>query len=794
MAVNIGPRIGIEGEAQYRKEIQGLIQQTKTLKSEMQATASAWDKSASSMKKNAETRKNLNQQIDVQKKRVEELKKMLSESEQKYGENSQQTLKWKQAVADATTELNKLNNELKNTPNGLQSLGQDMTAAGDKIKGVGEALAPVSAVAAAGIGASVKLASDFENSMAKVSTIADTGKVPLKDLQQQIMDLSNATGIAAPEIAANVYDAISAGQDTGDAVSFVANATTLAKAGFTSSSSALDILTTAMNAYGMSADEVSHVSDVLITTQNLGKTTVDQLAASMGKVIPTAKSQGVGIEQLSAAYAVMTANGIGTAETTTYLNSMLNELGKSGSSAEKAFRAGTEGIKEGGLTMKEAMESGMSLTDVLAVLQTQAEKNGTTISNMFGSAEAGKAATVLQDNATKVTETIDAMNNSSGATETAFKKLDTTSNQVAITVNRVKNSATELGTSVLTMLAPALETVSTAVSKAAEWFSNLDEDQKKTIGTIGLVVAAAAPVLVVIGSVVSAVGTIVGAIGTFLGVVAPVAGAIGGVVAAAAPFIAIAAGVVAAGVLIYKNWDTIKATAIQLVDTAKQKFEEFKAKISEAFENAKTAATEKFNAIKTTVITTWDNIKTSVTEKVTAVNETITNGITQAKETVTTILDSIKQAFQEKFDAAKDIVSKAIETIKGLFKFEWELPKIKLPHFNITGEFSLVPPKAPHFSVDWYAKAMENGMILKSPTIFGASGGHLLGAGEAGPEVVVGAESLFGMIRRAVGDTNNYGGNTINVYGAPGQDVHELAQEIADIINGEVGSRRAAWA
>ena len=231
--------------------------------------------------------------------------------------------------------------------------------------------------------------------MAKVSTIADETEVPISDLETAILNLSDETGIAATDIADNVYNAISAGQSTGDAVNFVSNATKLAKAGFAESGDALDILTTIMNAYGMEADKVTDVSDMLIQTQNLGKTTVAELSSAMGKVIPTAKAQGVELDSLCGAYAVMTSNGIATAETTTYLNSMLNELGKQGSTAATAFAKGTEHIKEGGLTMAEAMEQGWSLTDVLSILDEQAYESGTSISNMFSSAEAGKAANVL---------------------------------------------------------------------------------------------------------------------------------------------------------------------------------------------------------------------------------------------------------------------------------------------------------------------------------------------------------------------------------------------------------------
>ena len=113
-------------------------------------------------------------------------------------------------------------------------------------------------------------------------------------------------------------------------------------------------------------------------------------------------------------------------------------------------------------------------------------------------------------------------------------------------------------------------------------------------------------------------------------------------------------------------------------------------------------------------------------------------------------MENIRGAFSDKISAARDGVSNAIDAIKGFFNFDWHLPEIKLPHFSIEGSFSLDPPSIPHIGVSWYKKAMGDGMVLNSPTIFGAQGGQLLAGGEAGPEAVVGVSSLSSMIQNAV--------------------------------------------
>lgn len=347
----------------------------------------------------------------------------------------------------------------------IKEAGAKIEEYGGKVEGVGKKLMPVSGVAAAMGTALTKMAWDFEDGMAKVSTIADTTEVPISDLEKQIKQLSDSTGVEAGEIAENVYNAISAGQKTGDAVNFVSKATDLARAGFAETGDALDVLSTIMNAYRLEASEVDKVSNDLIMTQNLGKTTVAELSSSMGKVIPTAKSTGVNLDELCGAYAVMTSNGVATAETTTYLNSMLNELGKQGSTAANAFAAGTEHIKEGGLTMAEAMEQGWSLSDVLSVLDEQAAASGTSINNMFSSAEAGKAANILWDNAEKFNGAVEEIQGSTTATSDALGNLETSGHKTEVAINQIKNAGLEFGQTISAMLAPALQ-------KLAEYIRN----------------------------------------------------------------------------------------------------------------------------------------------------------------------------------------------------------------------------------------------------------------------------------------------------------------------------------
>lgn len=267
----------------------------------------------------------------------------------------------------------------------------------------------------------VGVGSTFETALAKVGTIADTSKLSTQQLSDQITAMSGQMGVAATDIAEATYQAISAGQDTANAVAFAGQASKLAAAGFTSSSSAVDILTTALNAYGLSADQATHVSDVLLTTQNLGKTSVDELSSSMGKVIPLAAAYGVTVENLSSGLAVMTANGIATAEATTYTKSMLNELGDAGSTVGKILQ------KQTGKSFAQLNAEGKSLGDVLQILYKSVGGSSTAFAGLWSSVEAGTGALSLASGgAEHFNDVLSQMQNSAGATETAYETMTDT--------------------------------------------------------------------------------------------------------------------------------------------------------------------------------------------------------------------------------------------------------------------------------------------------------------------------------------------------------------------------------
>ncbi len=201
-------------------------------------------------------------------------------------------------------------------------------------------------------------------------------------------------------------------------------------------------------------------------------------------------------------------------------------------------------------------------------------------------------------------------------------------------------------------------------------------------------------------------------------------------------------------------WNAIKKTITTVVNgiksTVSSVLNDVKSTVSSIFTSIKSTAKSVWNGIKSAITTPINAAKSTVSSVVNSIKSTISSGFNAAKSTVSNVFNSIKTSISKVMDSAKTAVSNAINNIKSKFNFSWSLPKLKMPHPKISGKFSLNPPSVPHFSIEWYKKAMNNAMILNDATIFGAKGGNLLGGGEAGPEVVSGVGTLMKMIREAV--------------------------------------------
>lgn len=300
------------------------------------------------------------------------------------------------------------------------------------------------------------------------------------------------------------------------------------------------------------------------------------------------------------------------------------------------------------------------------------------------------------------------------------------------------------------------------VGKVIKWFAELDDSQQKTILKMIGLAATAGPVLNIVGKTITVGGKLISGAGKVtkaIGGISKAAGLLKTIPALFNPITLAIGLVVAAGVVLYKNWDSIKEAAGLLVERVKEHWDNLKTSVSEKTDSIKEKMSdfvdeaqinERFSAIKQA----YEDNGGGILGVVAAYQETqrqawiagydALNALTGGK------LDEIKFKIEEKIGAARDFVAGEIDKIKGFFNFEWNLPSIKLPHFSMLGSFSLNPPSVPDIDVKWYAKAMNQPVIMDKPTAFGINrAGQILAGGETGSEVVSGTNTLMGMIKEA---------------------------------------------
>ena len=321
-----------------------------------------------------------------------------------------------------------------------------------------------------------------------------------------------------------------------------------------------------------------------------------------------------------------------------------------------------------------------------------------------------------------------------------------------------------VGSQLASSLAPALEKVVDLVGRFANWLSNLDPAILTTVGVIAGVVAAIAPVLMFLGKLsfaISSIMSLASTIGPMLGALAGPVGIVIGVIAA----------LVAVGVLLYKNWDTIKAKAQELWANVQAVFSQIGAFITGIWNGIKAAAEAVWNAIVAGIRFRIMLIKTVVT--------TVFNAI---KTVVTTVWNGIKNAITNPIQIAVNLVRNAINKIKSIVNgARLSLPKFKLPHFHISGgklPWGIggkgTPPK---INVDWYA---EGGIFDRA---------SLIGVGEAGSEAVVPLDRFWKTLEdMQTGETNI----VININGAD-RDPQAIAEEVKRMLIRETNQRRLAW-
>lgn len=534
----------------------------------------------------------IKQTEERQKTLKEALKKMddsgISHESEEYRRFQRELIETESKLKVFKAQLREIGNvKLKALSEQFKKVGKTLTDAGGKLT------RNVTAPIAAAYGASIKAAMNYGDSLAKVATIADQSQVPIKTLSNEILNLSNESGKGASELAEATYQALSASVETKNVSGFVRQATGLAKAGFLETADAVDVLTTVINAYGKSAEDADEIANMLIQTQNDGKTTVNELAQNMGQVIPTASALNIPLEQLAASYVMLTKQGINTANSTTQLRAMFNELSKDGSNVSKILKDQT------GKSFGQLMQEGWSLGDVLKVLNESVDGNGEAFKNLWGNTRAGQGALALVNGGLEeFNEEAAKMLDSTGNVDKALSELATPGAAARKALNQLVNVGIQIGD----VLAPYIEKASQALQWLVDKFNKLSPTAQKTIVIIGAIAAAIGPVLTIIGTLTSGIGSVIGLIGKVIPMISGLGSTVGLLSSGALlPIIAIIGLVVAAFILWKKKGDEIKAGFVNMKNSLVATFNDLKAKVASVFKAITTPITNAVNTIRNAI-------------------------------------------------------------------------------------------------------------------------------------------------------------------------------------------------
>lgn len=803
--------------------------------------------------------RNLKKAIGDTKTRLKELRKAAENATpESIGQEKYDALQ--REIIETENDLKNLEKEYKNFGSvgaqQIKAVGEKMQALGGKMQAAGKAMTMYVTAPLVGLGtAAVKTTADFDSSMSKVSAISGATGEDFTALRDKAREMGAQTQFSASEAADAMSYMAMAGWKTEDMLGGVEGIMNLAAASGEDLATTSDIVTDALTAFGMSAKDSGHFADVLAAASSNANTNVSLLGESFKYVAPVAGALGYSAEDTSLALGLMANAGIKASSAGTSLRTLLTNMSKPTKEMQEAMNQLGVSLTDDEGNMRSFREVMDQLRSGFGSLKDMTDEQRETLANL--DQELADGVINEEDYVKQVEELVGATDDATGATkaqiaamlsgktgmsgllavvnasEEDYNKLadaiDNSSQQFAklkdgsiVPMNEALESGQEiiatyngeaekmaavmndnlngqlkvllsqlqeLAISIGDILMPYIQQFVSWLQQLVDRFNGLDDGTKKMIVTIAGIVAAVGPLLLVVGKVVSIVGTIMTYAPMIQAALVALTGPIGLVVAAIAAAIAI-------GVLLWKNWDTVKAKAIELKDSLLAEFNRIRQNISDAISNA----IAKFNEMKAKVSNIMNMVKTDISNKITAAKNKVTSVVDAMKSGVTTKInamktaisstfESIKSTVTNKINAAKNAVKNAIDAVKGFLSGTLKFPHIEVPHFHISG--GEIPwgiggkGTPPSVSVEWYAKAMKQPYILDGATIFGAMGNKYLGGGERGKEVIMG----YDMFKNMGGDVN------INmvVNAAPGMDTTELANIVSRKINKQVRELAHTW-
>ena len=508
MAADIGVKVSVDGYSEFKRNIQDITQQQKTLKTEMQAVSSAWDKSTSAEKKADEQKRILSQQIEAQKKKVEELESVLSKVEEKYGENSREAASWREKLNSATAELNNMKTALHDIPNGIEQMGTAMQSAGEKLSAMGDALMPLSAAAAAIGVAAVKTTADFDSSMSKVSAISGATGKDFDALRDKAREMGAETKFSASEAAdAFTYMAM-AGWKTEEMMQGIDGIMSLSAADGLDLATTSDIVTDSLSAFGLTAKDSAHFADVLAAASTNANTNVSMMGETFKYAAPVAGALGYSVEDVATAVGLMANAGIKGSQAGTALRGWLTRMAKPTKESLNAMKFLDIEIQNTDGSMK-------SLSEIISYTKRQFDTLNEAEKAQYAAMLAGQNGmsgllaimNASEDDIEKLSKAIKSANG------TAKDMAETMQNNLNGQLTILKSQLSEAAISIGDALIPKIREATSVVQSATDWFNNLSAEEKQIAINAGIATAAAAPLLKVIGGFLTVGGKAVENIG-----------------------------------------------------------------------------------------------------------------------------------------------------------------------------------------------------------------------------------------------------------------------------------------
>lgn len=665
-------------------------------------------------------------------------------------------------------EIIKTENQLKTAQKELKRFGtvgaQQAAAVGAKMRTCGQNIASVGRSASMYVTAPLTLVgaaagrvtADFDSAMSKVQAISGATGKEFDKLRDKAREMGAKTKFSATESADALSYMAMAGWKTGDMLDGLEGIMNLAAASGEDLATTSDIVTDALTAFGLQAKDSGHFADVLAAASSNANTNVGMMGETFKYAAPIAGALGYSVEDTAQAIGLMANAGIKSSQAGTSLRSIMTKLSHD-------FTISGEAIGDVTIATTNADGSMRELNDILA--DSRKAFNGLTESEKASAAESlvGKNAmsgflALMNASPKDISKLENAITNADG---TAAQMADTMQNNFGGQLTILKSQLSEAGIAIGDTLVPFMEKLTSIIQTLVDKFNALSPTTKKIIVAIGIIAAAIGPIVTAVGLLVTAIG---GAL-TFAPAIAAAAGAVGGAIAGVAlPIMGVIAAIAAAiaiGVLLYKNWDTIKKKAKQI-----------------------------WTAIKTAIQRVLVAMVTAIKVKIMAMKTTVTTIFTAIKNTASRIWNNIKSAITKPIESAKNTVKSIIKKIKGFFplKIGKIFKGMKLPHFSVKGKapFGIGGKgEKPGISVSWNKKAMTNPYLFSNATLFGA--------GEAGDEILYGRNSLMKDITNAVAGAS-LNGVVVNVYGSENMSVNELANAVEQRLITMQKRRTQAWA